>query len=101
LAIAKLNTMSSAEKNTFWTSSEYRIESARTRLIAWATSQGRTLSYLDGSFVANSQGLAISFGMSNDGRNDLAAILLIVIAVSCAGACLIALRAKTRRRELN
>ena len=101
LALAKLNTMSSAEKNAFWTSDEYRIESARTRLIAWATSQGKALSYFDGSFVVNSQGLAIPFGMGNDGRDNLAAILLLVIAISCASGCFIAWRAKARRRGHN
>ena len=42
----KLNSMSSADKNTFWTSNEYVISTARERLIAWALHEGKTLSLI-------------------------------------------------------
>ena len=57
-AITKLNTMSTSEKTTFNTSNDYVISTARTRLEAWATHEGKTLSYSDGTFVASSKAIS-------------------------------------------
>jgi uncharacterized protein YjdB len=50
LAVEKLNTMSGADKNTFWTSNEYIIATARERLQAWALHEGQVLNLHNGSF---------------------------------------------------
>ena len=61
-AITKLNSMSTSEKSTFSSSDDYAIAAARTRLEAWATHEGKTLTFANGvysldaiktSFIAN------------------------------------------------
>ena len=50
-AITKLNTMSSDEKSTFWTSNDYVIKTARERLEAWARHEGKVLSFEDDTYI--------------------------------------------------
>lgn len=50
MAVRKLNTMSTAEKELFWLSEDYVIATARTRLAAWATSRKAELTYSGGSY---------------------------------------------------
>lgn len=52
LAIEKLNTMSTVDKNTFLSSTDYVVSTARERLIAWAHHEGKELVLSNGSFVA-------------------------------------------------
>ena len=51
--LLKLNNMSNEEKETFHTSNDYVIATARERLEAWARHEGKTLSLEDNMFVIN------------------------------------------------
>lgn len=53
-ALEKLNNMSNANMETFWTSDDYVISTARERITAWARATGQQLSYNSGSFQINS-----------------------------------------------
>lgn len=52
-ALEKLNSMTNNEKNTFWTSNDYVILTARERLLAWARHEGYELTYSDNTFQTN------------------------------------------------
>lgn len=78
LAIDKLNTMSSADKEAFWTSADYAISTARERLLAWARHEGKTLTYSDSAYRI--------IGSSNipsllDVNQSSPSILVVVIAM--------------------
>ena len=79
-AISKLNTMSSSDKNTFWTSNDYVIATARTRLLAWAAHEGRSLTYSGGSFVLSSNGVNMINGIAND--NAALAVIIVLTSLS-------------------
>ena len=51
IAIEYLNNMSTADKQTFMTSNDYVISTARERLNAWATSQGKVISLNNGNYT--------------------------------------------------
>ena len=82
--ISKLNSMSSSDKNTFWTSNDYVIATARTRLLAWAAHEGKTLTYSNGTYVLSSRGINVMNSV-----NDNSAI--IVLLITLAGASFIPL----------
>ena len=84
LSLSKLNTMTSEDKNTFWTSNDYVIKTARERLIAWAVHENKTLSYSDGSFITNSANSIININTPSNQVAIITAISLIM-AVSISG----------------
>ena len=77
VVITRLNSMSSSDKNTFWTSTDYVIVTARTRLLAWAAHEGKTLTYSSGSFVLSSN----NYGLISGEINGIA-IFTVVIALA-------------------
>ncbi len=77
-AITKLNNMSSADKNSFWTSNSYVVATARERLVAWSKHLGKELNYQNGSFsISNSKNIFVGFDRS---ENNGTMINLIVIS---------------------
>ena len=78
LAIDKLNTMSSADKEVFWTSADYAISTARERLLAWARHEGKTLTYSDGAYRIIGSGNIPSL---LDVNQSSPSILIVVIAM--------------------
>ena len=82
-AIDKLNTMSETEKNTFWTSSDYVISTSRERLLAWATHEGKELTYSDGVFqISNSRNIA---SISNQSNNSLIIMVVSMFGLTAVG----------------
>ena len=75
IALGYLNNMSAADKQTFMTSNDYVIATARERLNAWARNQGKTISLTNGEFVASST----SNSLINIANNNT---LIVVIAVA-------------------
>ena len=83
-AVERLNTMSASDKNTFWTSNDYVISTARTRLQAWAVHEGKTLTYSSGSFVLSSNNYGLISGETNH-------IAVFTVVIALAGISLIPL----------
>lgn len=77
VAITKLNSMSSSDKETFSTSSDYVIATARARLEAWARHEGKTFSLSDGNYVISRQINPIQIT-----NNDSPVTLIVVIVTS-------------------
>ncbi|MFA6660744.1 MAG: Ig-like domain-containing protein, partial [Bacilli bacterium] len=97
LAIDKLNSMSEADKSTFWTSSDYVIATARERLLAWAAHEGAELTYSGGEFQINTSNLLV-FNPLIKGTAD--SILIIVIGMSLLSvAGVVGFKFWRRRRE--
>ncbi len=77
-AIDKLNSMSSADKEAFWTSTDYAISTAKERLLAWARHEGKTLMYSDGAYLVIGSGNISSLLDENQSPTS---ILIVVIAM--------------------
>ena len=69
-----------AGKTEFQTSDDYVISTARTRLEAWAASQGKTINYETGEL--NSRNPSIQYGLGGD--NSSAVIIIVVATMSIA-----------------
>ena len=69
--------LTSSEKTTFQTSSDYVISTARTRLEAWATSQGKQINYSTGALTNKSNILSVINGKT---VNNTTLLLVIIIA---------------------
>lgn len=52
-AVNRLNTMSKADKDSFWAASTYKTNKAKERIMAWADYLGKELTYTDGKYVVN------------------------------------------------
>lgn len=79
-AITKLNTMSETEKDLFWTpGNNYVIATAKTRLQAWATSKGKTLTYEDGEYSVDGAKFNIMFKYTESSSLTL---ILIMISIT-------------------
>ena len=67
--------LSSSERSTFMTSSDYVISTARERLQAWAANQGKTISYSGGDYIVS--------GMRNTGfslvQNNNGVVFTVII----------------------
>ena len=81
LALDKLNNMSSSDKNTFWTSENYVISSARERVLAWSVHQGKELIFEDGRFQFNGVHIASAPIIFNE-NNDTGAMVFILFATA-------------------
>lgn len=77
LAISKLNSMSSEDKSTFWTSNNYVIKSARERLEAWARHEHKELSYNDDAYSISS-----AYNSLPSSQSDNSMIVVLIAAVS-------------------
>ncbi len=74
--------MTTAERSTFMTSSDYVIATARERFEAWARNQGKTITSSNGDYVisnANMIGLSMIVG---DTSNMILPILVSIISIS-------------------
>jgi len=80
LAIAKLNTMSASEKNTFNTSDDYVIATARTRLNAWAAHEGKTLTLTDDVFTLSANKISLLTSVTED-NHSLTIIMICFVAL--------------------
>ena len=79
-AIAKLNTMSDADKELFSTSNDYVISTARTRLNAWAKHEGKVINLTNNGFVlSSSPSLIEPIKMSTDNN----VIMTVVVVTTC------------------
>lgn len=79
-ALEKLNSMSNSDKDTFMTSTDYVIATARERIEAWARHEGKTLSLTNNTFVVNSA--SISPITNNVTNNPTLTIVIIVATMS-------------------
>lgn len=93
LAISYLNELSSDEKNSFSTSTDYVISTARNRLEAWARHEGKTLSFVDNAFVASSLRNQSSFNKNNE------AIVITILGLAAALAVATGIVLLKRKKE--
>ena len=85
IAVGYLGGMSSSERTTFQTSKDYVISTARARLEAWATSQGKTINYSNGSLSSYNTLLGISHNGSNNAT--IMIVLLTLVGLTAVGGC--------------
>ena len=88
--------MSKEDRQTFMTSDDYVISSARARFVAWATHLGQTIEYVDGDYIVKTN--MDSYRNIVD-SNDDTAIIVIVIAlftISLFGTLLLIKKKKMR-----
>lgn len=81
VVIEKLNTMSVEEKSTFWTSTDYVINTARERLLAWARHEGKVLVYQDDVF----QSYAVNSERHKLGDNQTTTTLFALTLITLLG----------------
>ena len=79
-AISKLNTMSASEKNTFNTSDDYVIATARTRLNAWAAHEDKTLTLTDDVFTLSAGKISLVTSVTED-NHSLTIIMICFVAL--------------------
>lgn len=92
-ALGYYKNLSSSEKTTFQTSSDYVISTARTRLEAWASSQGKSVDYSTGEL--NSKAIILNpFIGDNDSTS-----LIVIIAFSSVGSLAVLLFIKKKRLD--
>ena len=84
-AVERLNGLSSSDKNTFWTSNDYVIKTARERLQAWAVHQGKTLSYSDSAFVISSNNVNPLKDMVSNNVIANIVVLVSLLSISAFG----------------
>ena len=85
-AVGYLSNLSSSQRSTFATSSDYVISTARTRLEAWATSQGKTINYINGTL--SPVNTLVSF-VNNENNNAIIMLAILSVAgISAIGACI-------------
>ena len=93
-AIGYLGNLSSSDRLTFANSNDYVIATARERLNAWATSQGKTINFTSGT-MTNRNGISAL----NSNENNSEVILSIVISV--LGVSFIAMHVYLRKKREN
>ena len=86
-AVGYIKNLSTDEKATFQTSSDYVISTARTRLEAWATSQGKVINYSTGT-LSNAVNSSINFVSKENNSKIIMVIILATVGMSTIGACL-------------
>ena len=89
-ALGYFKNLSSSDKSTFETSSDYVISTARTRLEAWARSQGKSIDYSTGNLNNISNIRTIGSLLGEQGNNSAIIMIIIVstLGISAAGLCL-------------
>lgn len=92
-ALTYYKNLNSSGKTEFQTSSDYVISTARTRLEAWASSQGKSINYSNGELTNNSLALSLISGDNN------ATTLIVIISLMsiCSMAVLIYFKKKRTR----
>lgn len=91
-AMEHLQNLSASEKSTFQTSSGYVISTARERLEAWASSQGKTINYSTGELVNKNN--VLSFINDGNSGDTLFIIVLTSISITAVSMCLFIKRKK-------
>ncbi len=86
-AVGYIKNLSADEKTTFQTSSDYVISTARTRLEAWATSQGKVINYSTGT-LSNAVNSSINFVSKENNSKIIMVVILATVGMSTIGACL-------------
>lgn len=80
IATNYFNDMSVSERTTFMTSNDYVIKTARERLEAWATNQGKSIKYIDNDYqIAN--GLYLYTDLVIASKENEPIILVLVISL--------------------
>ena len=92
VAIGYLQGLSSDNRNTFATSDDYVVSTARERLEAWALNQGKEINYTTGELVSKSN--KVSYGLND---NDSSAAIIIVVASMSVVSLSVLLVIKKRR----
>ena len=80
LAIEKLNKMSNEDKATFWSSNDYVISTARTRLLAWAANQGKTINYSNNTYTLSNASNSLSVVSLHP--NQIIVVITVVAFIS-------------------
>ncbi|MCR5079224.1 MAG: S8 family serine peptidase [Bacilli bacterium] len=94
-AIEKLNACSSSDISSFFSSEDYKVRFARTRLNAWAAYSNRSLSISAGKVVVSAKGeRTISFDIKQEAINP-AVFLLLGLPLLGVGAILIGKKKKS------
>ncbi len=94
-AIEKLNNMSQAEKELFWTSNDYVIATARTRLSAWVRHEGKTLSFINNTFSMTSQSSNSVLNEMDVNTSNTLIVIIIITSISMISVCLILKRKRS------
>ena len=94
IAVGYIKNMSSTEKSTFQTSNDYVISTARTRLEAWATNQGKTINYTSGT-LSNASRL-VPLGNTENNNRIIMLIIVSMVGVTSIGACLYIRKKRSR-----
>jgi len=81
-AIGYLNGLSSSERTTFQTSTDYVVSTARTRLEAWARNQGKTINYSTGELEANRNVLSL---ITENNKNIILIVVISLVSLSSFG----------------
>lgn len=89
IAIGYLHDLSSTEKNSFKTSNDYVIKTARERLEAWALNQGKTIDYTNGALTRS-----INPFIENIDSNSVYIIIIVGVAALSTIGCYFFLRRK-------
>ena len=97
-AVAKslFESMSKADRQTFMTSDDYVISTARERFVAWANHLGKTIEYVDGDYIVNANA---SMNRNVVDASDDTAIMIIVVSlftISLFGTILLIKKKKMR-----
>lgn len=72
--------LTSAERNTFMTSSDYVISTARKRLEAWARHQGKTIDYVNGDYsISNTSRIP---AVLNSSINNTTIIVVVIVGIA-------------------
>ena len=93
IAIGYLNMMTNSDKQTFMTSNDYVIKTARERINAWCVNQGKTLSLTNNSFVASSVNLPL---VEN---NSMLVLVSIISIISISSISIYLISKKKRLKE--
>ena len=86
-AVSYISKLSSDEKTTLQTSSDYVISTARTRLEAWARSQGKTINYSNGT-LSNANNSSVNFIFKENNNTIIMVAILATVGMSAIGVCL-------------
>ena len=97
IAKGYFESMSSSERTTFMTSSDYVIATARERFEAWLRNRGMTINLSNGDYViSNQRAYNILGNVIEDGSN---AILIVVIFTAIAGLASSYIIIKKRKKD--
>ena len=76
--------LTSSERETFMTSTDYVVETARTRLDAWAKNQGKTISYTNNDYAISSA-KSVLLAINNNSLLSFGLVLMTIGGLIYAG----------------